>query len=62
MITVDHLVRRITVCILPTCLHLRSANFGLRFASRIYNTDEMLRKNGKEVRIGQNFLVVVEGF
>ena len=31
MITIDHLVSRITVCILPTCPHLRSANFGPRF-------------------------------
>jgi len=27
MITIDHLVRRIMVRTLPTCLHLRSANF-----------------------------------
>jgi len=31
MITIDHLVCIITVCILPTCLHLRSANFDLHF-------------------------------
>jgi len=28
MITIDHLVRRITVRILLTCPHLQSANFG----------------------------------
>jgi len=33
MITIDHLVRRITVRSLPTRPHLWSANFGPRFTS-----------------------------